>query len=300
MQEKIKTFDNQFLTVDKVGTGKKIAVLLHGIGGGSHFWKPFALRFGRDYTFVIPNLRGFGKSSDVTFSADNAGDVLTDYANDIDAIIKHYKGNAKVVICALSMGSYATMRYFELFGSKHVEKFLSIDQSPKAINSRVWHAGLCGRSQGQKMTQFNNLLPEFEKLLGTPFNKLESELKAQYLDAIGQFFESAFHRKPEKLVAQAVSKHAGAFFGVKNWESYYHCLIAYQKQDYDFRPVMRKLKIPVTLFVGRHSNMYPAEGQLYLAKKNPDHIKAVTFDEAHALMYTAPRQFIQHLGEFLK
>ena len=298
--DRVLTKDSQFLTVDKIGTGKKIAILIHGIGGSSHFWKPFALRHRREYTFVIPNLRGFGKSASVKFSSANREDVLTDYANDIDAIVQHYKGDSKVVICALSMGSYATMRYFQLFGTKDVEKFLSIDQSPKAINNRIWHHGLCGRSQERKMTQFNNLLPEFEKLLGTPFNKLESDLKAEYLDAVGQFFESAFHRKGEKLIAQVVSKHAGQFFGVKNWESYYYCLISYQKQDYDFRPVMKKLKIPVTLFVGRHSDMYPAPGQLYMQQQNPSHIKAVIFDEAHALMYTAPKRFVQHFEDFLK
>ena len=300
MQEKIKTFDNQFLTVDKIGTGKKIAILIHGIGGSSHFWKPFALRYRKDYTFVIPNLRGFGKSANVKFSPANSEDVLTDYANDIDAIVKHYKGNAKVVICALSMGSYATMRYFQLFGTKDIEKFLSIDQSPKAINNRIWRHGLCGHLQEQRLTQFNNLIPAFETLLGTPFNKLENDLKAEYLDAIGQFFETAFHRKGEKLFARAVSRHAAAFFGVKNWESYYYCLVSYQKQDYDFRGVMKKLRIPVMLFVGRYSSMYPAEGQLFLQQQNPEHIKAVIFNEAHALMYTAPARFVKNFDEFLK
>ncbi len=301
--DRVLTKDLQKLYVDKIGNGKKIAILVHGIGGSSHTWMPYALQHRGDYTFIIPNLRGFGKSKNVAFA--NTEDVLTDYADDLDNIIQRYKGNGKVTICALSMGAYIAMHYFQTYGTDDVEKYLGIDQSPKAINSKTWQYGLCGFNQDEKLAQFNRLLPTFKSLLGTPFDKLEPDLKAEYLDACGSFFESAFHRKYEKAFAQnmlhmpVISRYARAAVTADKWESYYHCLVSYQKQDYDFRPTMQKLNIPATLFIGWYSDMYPAEGQLSMAEANPK-IKAQIFDESHAMMFTAPLKFTKQFNRFLQ
>ena len=71
MLELVKMRDNQYLHVDVLGTGKKVVVLLHGIGGSSTMWIPFCLPHLKDYKFVIPNLRGFGKSGHLTFTTPN-------------------------------------------------------------------------------------------------------------------------------------------------------------------------------------------------------------------------------------
>lgn len=302
--DKVLTKDGQKLPFDRVGSGKKIAILVHGIGGSSHTWLPFAMQHRGDYTFIIPNLRGYGKSKNINFARPE--DVLTDYADDLDSIIQRYKGTGKVTLCALSMGSYAVMRYFQIYGTDDVEKFLSIDQSPKAINNKTWQYGLCGFNQEKKLAQFNRLLPVFKRLHGTPFEKLEPDLRAEFLDACGSFFESAFHRRYEKAFVQnmlhlpVIGRYARAAVTADKWESYYHCLVSYQKQNYDFRPTMKKLNIPTALFIGWYSEMYPAEGQLAMADANPSKIRIQVFDESHALMFTAPLLFIKRFNRFLQ
>lgn len=302
--DKVLTKDGQKLSIDRVGRGKKVAILLHGIGGSSHTWIPFAHQHQGDYTFIIPNLRGFGKSKEIKFARPE--DVLMDYADDLDSIIQRYKGNGNITVCALSMGAYSTMKYFQVFGTNDIEKYLGIDQSPKAINSKTWQYGLCGFNQEKKLAQFNRLLPTFKGLQGTPFDKLEPDLKAEYLDACGSFFESAFHRQYEKAFVQrmfhlpVVGHFARTAVTADKWESYYHCLVSYQKQDYDFRTTMKKLNIPATLFIGWHSDMYPAEGQLAMADANPSKIRTQVFDESHALMFTAPWLFIKRFNRFLQ
>jgi hypothetical protein len=60
---------------------------------------------------------------------------------------------------------------------------------------------------------------------------------------------------------------------------------------------MRSLDIPVTLFIGAKSEMYPAAGQRDVLR-NPL-FNSVEFSEGHALMYTAPIQFQREFNKFL-
>jgi pimeloyl-ACP methyl ester carboxylesterase len=300
--QEVKTKDDKKIIVDVVGNGKKIAILIHGIGGSSHTWIPFALQNRGGYTFVIPNLRGYGKSRYIQYSKPE--DVLADYADDIDAIVKHYKTEGKVTIVALSLGAYSTMHYFQKYGTADVEKFLCIDQSPKAMNNKTWKWGLCGPDQEEKFAQFDAAITKSTESLGLTYDELDIKLKAQYLDACGSFFETAFHRSLEKKFIRNVfkgklGKIARTIATIEEWESYHHCWLSYRNQDYDFRPTMKNLDIPTTLFIGGFSEMYPLEGQMAMAKTN-ELIKPVVFNEGHALMFTAPVSFSKQFNKFLK
>jgi pimeloyl-ACP methyl ester carboxylesterase len=301
--EYIQTHDGQYLCVDRIGSGKKVAILLHGIGGSSHLWMPFAMQNRGDYTFIIPNLRGFGKSRHVKF--DHPNDVIRDYAKDLDTLVADYRGQGKVTIAGLSMGAYAAMHYFHSFGTERVEKFLSIDQSPKAMNGAGWKHGLCGNNQEAMFALFNKSRQDFSSSVGIPFAGIKQEVKDDYLMAVGKFIEAALHRPFEKRVLNKFRQLPGAsrvmasVLSADSWESYYHCLESYQGQDYDFRGVMCSLDIPVTLFIGKHSEMYPADGQRYI-QKHGHHVTAHEFAESHALMYTSPIQFTRHFNRFLQ
>ena len=299
----IQTHDNQYLCVDRIGTGKRIAILLHGIGGSSHLWVPFALQHRGDYTFIIPNLRGFGKSKHVKF--DKKDDVILDYARDIHTLVNHYRGQGKVTIAALSMGAYSAMKYFEIYGDTFVEKYLNIDQSPKAINGSDWNHGLCGVNQEGMFALFNKSRQDFSTSIGIPFAGIQKEVKNDYILAVGKFIEAALHRPIEKKALTKVrqlpvlSRLMTRALSADIWESYYHCLQSYQGQNYDFRGTMCGLDIPITLFVGKHSEMYPSEGQLYI-QKHGHNVTAHQFEESHALMYTAPLQFTRQFNKFLR
>ena len=297
----VKTKDRQYLRVDRIGSGPKIAVLIHGIGGSSHLWIPFALSCSKEYTYIIPNLRGFGKSKDVDFLSTT--DVLFDFARDIDSVIEHYRGDDRVVVCALSMGAYSMMRYFEMYGTEAVERYMNIDQSAKAINSADWQWGIGGDKHDALFEEFKRNLSEFDAEIEKPFPALDRDLRDCYLSSLSEFFGIAFHRPIEKLVAQHmlqipfVECVARKAVSADNWESYLFCLDSYQSRDYDFRETMLSLDIPVTLFIGAESEMYPAEGQRDMLR-NP-RFGSVEFAEGHALMYTAPVQFQREMNRFL-
>ena len=301
----ISTHDGQKICVDRIGGGKKVAILLHGIGGSSHLWMPFAMQNPSDYTFVIPNLRGFGKSKHVRF--DEKSWALTDYAKDIATLVEHYKyrEDDKVTLAGLSMGSYAAMHYFQLYGTGSIDKFLSIDQSPKAMNSTSWKHGLFGENQRDMFRLFNKSRRAFVCNLGVPYVGICQKAKDDYLEVVTQFIEAALHRPIEKLMLRkflllpGASKLMTTALSADTWESYFHCLASYQGQDYDFRKVMCDLEIPITLFIGKHSEMYPADGQRYIQKHGKD-VCSWEFQESHALMYTAPRQFTKQFNRFLE
>ena len=302
MLEYVKTADAQYLRVDVVGTGPTVVVLVHGIGGSSHMWTPFTLQLRNEYTFIIPNLRGFGKSSMITFA--NKNDVLTDFADDLNAVINQYKQESKVIICSLSLGAYATMRYFEKYGSDDVDRYLNIDQAPKAINHDSWNHGLFGERQEMLLDQFNSVLAHFKPNLAKPFAAINLDLKRNYLASCGQFFDMAFSRPIEQFIVTNIfavpllGKVATKIVSADMWESYYYCITSVQDCDYDFRKVMINLDIPITLFVGKYSKMYPKEGQLYIAEHGKQ-VDVVMFDEGHGLMYTAPLIFAKRFTEFL-
>ena len=302
MLEYVKTVDAQYLRVDVVGNGPTVVVLVHGIGGSSHMWTPFTLQLRDEYTFVILNLRGFGKSKMLTFS--NKEDVLTDFADDLNAVIKQYKKQSKVIICSLSLGAYATMRYFQKYGANDVKKYLNIDQAPKAINDATWEHGIFGEHQDRLLTHFNGVLAQFKSNLAKPFAAIDMDLKQEYLASCGQFFDMAFSRPIEQFIVNnmfevpILGKLATKIVSADMWESYYYCVTTIQDCNYDFRKVMSNLNIPITLFIGKYSKMYPMEGQLYIAENGKD-VDVVMFDEGHGLVYTAPMVFAKRFKEFL-
>lgn len=308
MIKKVKMRDGNLLSVAvirsiKDSDNKPWVVMVHGIGGSHHMWLPYALPFLGDFNFIIPNLRGFGLSGDVPYLGKSAiHNFAWDIADCVDAFVPEDK---KVTLIALSMGSYASMQYLKTEGAGKVERFLSIDQAPKAINSKGWRHGLVGKKQQFLLPRFKSLLEECQEndYYDREFDCLPESIKLEYQKCLCEFFESAFHRKLEKqLVSMPIYlgiKPALNIVSANRLASYAHCLRSYVDYDYDFRDMFKKLNIPVTLFVGKHSEMYPAEGQLAISKLAKN-CKVVLFDESHGLMYTAPIQFYRELKKFLK
>ena len=302
MIENIKMHDNQFLTVDVHGTGKTVVILVHGIGGSSATWLPFVFQHINNFKFVSLNLRGFGKSHKVAFSCPD--DVLDDYSNDLNSIISHYSPNHKVILVGLSLGAYSCMSYFSKFGTEKVKKYLNVDQCPKAINSVDWKYGLGGSRHKKIFGKFEVLMDRYNNKLGVPFELLSNTLQSEFLNGIGEFGELAFHRKIEQWAVNSffsslpTRMFAKQTMHATTWQSYYHCLKSYLKQDYDFRELIASIDVPITLHIGKFSKMCPPAGQYYIAQ-HAKHCNVVEFDEGHALMYTALFKFSLEFAEFL-
>jgi len=301
----VRMRDGQYLVVKILGENKEqnkpYVLLVHGIGGNHNSWLIQALPFIKDFTFVIPNLRGFGSSQDVPF---NKKDVLQNFAEDLEDVIDCVVPQGeKVILAGLSMGAYTCMKFLEMTKAKRVSKYLNVDQSPKAMHTNGWELGLLSHRQKYLMPRMMVIMEEGRQYLETDFDKIPDTFKSEYFDSLGDFFECAFHRPIERFAIKNLARHGNPLL-VKavcahKFSSYYQCLRAYIEYDYDFRPMFKTLNIPVTVHIGAHSVMYPAAGQQHIADIVPNLKKCVRFEEAHALMYTAPLMFLEEFKEFL-
>src|SRR5690606_5074988 len=103
--------DGEQLYVRILGRGRP-CILLHGFGSNSLHWLPLIWPFLHQTRFILPDLRGFGRSHPVRY---NKPCVLTSFAEDLDDILD-ILGLEEVMLGGVSMGAYAALQYHRLSG----------------------------------------------------------------------------------------------------------------------------------------------------------------------------------------
>jgi len=84
------------------GTGKRIAVAVHGITASGMSWQAVARHMPPDWTLAAPDLRGRGHSSDLPGPYG-----LDRHARDVAAVLEHFGG--RPVLAGHSMGAYIAL-----------------------------------------------------------------------------------------------------------------------------------------------------------------------------------------------
>jgi pimeloyl-ACP methyl ester carboxylesterase len=87
------------------GTGKRVAVAVHGITGSGMSWQAVARHMPPDWTLAAPDLRGRGHSRDLPgpFGLDA-------HARDMVAVLRHFGGSrVRPVLAGHSMGAYVAL-----------------------------------------------------------------------------------------------------------------------------------------------------------------------------------------------
>ncbi len=294
--------DGESISVCTIGSGERKVFLIHGIGGSHHAWLPFATPFLFDFTFVIPNLRGFGLSSDVPF---NNLDVIENYADDLEDLVSHFvSSDEKYILAALSMGAFSSMCFLSRENNrKQILRYLNIDQAPMAMNKDDWEYGLIGNDQDQLISMSDSLMESCKEFLDSDYNETPKDFRKEFNETLTFFFSSAFHRRIEKILVKTAMqmniKPIHHLFSTHKFKSYHDCMYAYQTYAHDFRDYLKYFDFPTTVFAGKYSEMYPVEGQKFIADTVPNLTKYVEFGEAHALMYTAPIRFMKEFRKFL-
>jgi lipase len=84
------------------GTGKRVAVAVHGITASAMSWQAVARHMPPDWTLAAPDLRGRGHSRDLPgpFGLDR-------HAQDVVAVLRHFGG--RPVLAGHSMGAYVAL-----------------------------------------------------------------------------------------------------------------------------------------------------------------------------------------------
>ena len=294
----IKVRDGAELFVRTLGKGEPV-VLLHGFGSHSGHWLPYALPLAHRYRFIMPDLRGFGRSHRVNLNQDC---LLTNYCEDLDDILDHL-GLDQVALGGISMGACASMQYHRLTGFKRVSRYLHIDQSPRIVNGGDWAHGLFGDGQDNEFEMLKGLLADIEQYpRGTAYLDLPVALRRRLIKAMARFYGYAFHKPLHQLAVNALARMeplASRLLPMQNWWAYLDVLRAYLHQDYDMRDSVADISVPMTVMVGMHSRMYPPAGQLLMHELAP-HSTLVRFERSgHAPIVDEPIKFLRGLREFL-
>ena len=84
------------------GTGKRVAVAVHGITAAGMAWQAVARHMPSDWTLAAPDLRGRGHSRDLPGPYG-----LDRHASDVAAVLRHFGG--RPVLAGHSMGAYVAL-----------------------------------------------------------------------------------------------------------------------------------------------------------------------------------------------
>src|SRR6185369_5391630 len=96
------------LAYERQGTGKSL-VLLHGYPLDHHLWDEIVPLLKDTFDLIIPDLRGFGKSTTVETAY-----TMNDFASDIAGLLDQL-GIQKTAIAGHSMGGYVALAFASLY-----------------------------------------------------------------------------------------------------------------------------------------------------------------------------------------
>ena len=281
-----------------VGRGP-VCMLLHGFAMPAALWLPFVASLATRFRFVLPNLRGFGGSHRVNLSKDC---LLTQHADDVADLIEQLDLD-DIRLGGLSMGACTALQYHRLYGFDRVRSYLHIDQGPCVRNAADWRHGLLGVEQKGRLGEWKALMQELEAHRSLPYRALPKPLRRQLWRALSEFIGYAFYAKPWLAIGYLTRLEflIRRITPVANWPIYLDCLRSYlEDNDYDWRPSLPKIDVPMTVAVGMRSRMYPAAGQLRIPEFVP-HARIEKFwNTGHAIPFEAPVQFMRVLRTFLR
>jgi non-heme chloroperoxidase len=294
----IATRDQNKLHYLDIGRGPPV-VLLHGFGMRAAHWLPFVTPLALRYRFILPDLRGFGGSHHLNLSQ---ACLLGNYADDVEDLLDSL-GLSRVHLGGISMGAYTSLQYLRSYGSERIKAYLHIDQSPMARNVPGWRWGLFGEEHERRMDEFRELITLMEgQGRDTPWHTVDPEIRARMWRSLAQFMGDAFHQLPLSFGLKWLFRNeriARRLLPPDNWPAYLDVMRGYLDGDYDMRPSLEKIDIPMTVMVGTESVMYPAPGQVWI-KSQVKHANVVCFENCgHAVMLEKPRQFVWQLSRFL-
>jgi non-heme chloroperoxidase len=293
----VRSRDGHSLFVRVVGRGQP-CLLVHGFASDSRSWLPFVAPFTRGHSFVIPDLRGFGRSHEAPLGR---GCPLTQFAEDIEDTLLALAIPSLPVI-GISMGAFTTVQSFHLLGGQRFSRYMHVDQGPVIRNRADYAFGMLGAQQPVFFARLRTLLAALEAHLHKPWHDLPRPLQSEFWALLGEFASAAFSTRALSTMVSALSRRERFMRGllpVTQWQSYLNIVRAYLERDYDLREGFRSIRVPLTVLIGGRSRMYPPEGQRVISQFAP-HAKVREFPDAgHMIPYEAPRLFLRELSSFL-
>jgi non-heme chloroperoxidase len=176
-----------------------------------------------------------------------------------------------VVLVGGSMGASTIWAYVDLFGTDGVRGIVSIDQTPKMINTDDWPYGFYGLTPATSGTFFHEGIPATGR--GRTVDPASPALQ-RLVQRVG--LEGLPGRlRPETL--PLLRDHA----------------------QQDWRDVIARADVPVLMVAGRESQYWPCEHAEAAVRDNPRGRALVIEDSGHAVNFDRPEEFDRVLLDFL-
>lgn len=300
--------DGQRMRVHIVGRGPTV-VMLHGFAMRGITWLPSVAPLAHRYRFVLPDLRGFGGSHTVPYAKAN---TIEGFADDVEDLLDHL-GVSRVFLAGLSMGALTSLAFAARGGFARVSGYVHVDQAARIHNEGPYTHGLFGPAQVERFAMLRALHTEIEPRRDQSFNELPKATRVRMRKAFGAFFSDAFHASWMKTVASNFSHElfAPLVMPLERWFAYAECMKAYLDERHDYTQALAKAHaanpVPLTFMIGDRSEMYPAQGQLDLARfvssetTRPERVRVVRFPRSgHAVPFEAPVGFVRELARALE
>ena len=293
----IRMRDGSSLHVRVVGRGAPV-IMVHGFGSDSRSWLPFVLPLAGQHRFIMPDLRGFGRSHQTPLEHACA---LTQFAQDLEDVLAAQQISAAPIV-GISMGALTTVKAFQLMGQTRFTRYMHIDQGPKIHNQAEYAYGLLGAAQAPFFARLQTLLQTSTAHLDQTYDQLPRSLRMQLWSLFGEFATAAFSSSTVQLLLRQAARSETVMrrvLPVTRWQVYLQIIRAYLERNYDLREVFRTIQVPLTVLIGGSSRMYPPAGQRAIASYAPHARMLELKGVGHNVPFEAPRAFMAELRRFL-
>jgi non-heme chloroperoxidase len=293
----VRLRDGQRLYVRVLGRGAP-CVLVHGFASEGTSWLPFVAPLLHRYRFIVPDLRGFGRSSTLSLSE---ACPLTVYADDLERVAEAFSLR-DVPLVSISMGALSSVRCFELGLGARFTRYMHIDQGLVIHNDDALGHGLLGAAQPSFFARVRGMLDVLGHTLAPTFAALAPELKRELAAIFSEFAGAAFsHPGVQRAVRRVTSEPRllPLFLPAQGFRTHVQIMRAYLERRYDLRTGFTRVPAHTTVLIGGASRMYPAEGQRIVSRLSP-HVRVRELPSVgHMLPLEAPRVFLRELRAFL-
>jgi pimeloyl-ACP methyl ester carboxylesterase len=304
----VRMRDGQRLYVRVLGRGAP-CVLVHGFASEGTSWLPFVAPLLHRYRFIVPDLRGFGRSHALSLSeccsrAEPRASTtcpLTVYADDLECVAEAYSLRDAPLV-SISMGALSSVRCFELGLGARFTRYMHIDQGLVIHNDDAAGHGLLGPLQPTFFARVRRMLDVLGHTLAPTFAALRPALQSELAGIFSEFAAAAFsHPGVQRAVRRVTSERRllPLFLPGQGFRTHVQIMRAYLERRYDLRQAFARVPARTTVLIGAASRMYPVEGQRIVSRLNPRVLVRELPSVGHMLPLEAPRVFLRELRAFL-
>ncbi len=283
----IQTSDGTRLSFRTLGKGPNV-LLLHGFGLDGRQWLPFVLPYLHKFRFIIPDLRGHGKSETGPYTRAQGLERL---ALDIEEA-SEVLDLKSCRIAAYSMGAFIGLQLLQKSRKFSVENYLHIEAGPRFHKAQDWSLGF-NETLMQPACEMVEMWDEaltFSPELKIPRRSFQRLLRHLSSEAFPQIWiKHAFCKMP---VALFHAPHLDLRF--------VHEFFAFlMYEGFDFRSTLARMTVPSLILSGRYSQFFPWQSQLWMHQVLPQSEHRLYCKSGHGLMFSEPLAFRKDFESFL-